>query len=66
MTFLSDHLSLLASASVLAGICVGIVLAGTIYAEVSDLAVSGVSDDVRAVMPSARFFVFLSGHMFSL
>lgn len=66
MTFFSDHLSLLASASVLAGICVGVVLAGTIYVEVSDLVFHGVHDDVRAVMPSARLFVFLSGHMFSL
>lgn len=66
MTFLSNKMELLAYASLIAGVFVGVVLAGTTVVDVEHIAGNGVAVGVAAVVPTARLLVFLSGHMFSL
>ncbi|KAL7694903.1 amino acid transporter [Lotmaria passim] len=66
MTFISNKLHLLVYASMLAGVFVVIILAGTTVVDVQHIATQGVAVGVSAVVPTARLIVFVSGHMFSL
>lgn len=66
MTFISNKLHLLVYASMLAGVFVLAVLAGTTVVDIENLAKAGVAKGVQAAIPTARLLVFISGHMFSL
>lgn len=66
MTFISNKLHLLMYASMVAGIFVVVILAGTTVVDVQHISSQGVAVGVAAAVPTARLIVFLSGHMFSL
>ncbi|EPY29172.1 solute carrier family 36 (proton-coupled amino acid transporter) [Strigomonas culicis] len=66
MTFLSNRMDILAYASMVAGVFVGLVLCGTTAVDIQNLSQFGFGPDVFMCVPTARILVFLSGHMFSL
>lgn len=66
MTFMTDRMHLLAYASMIAGVCVVAVIAGTTVVDIQNLSEFGVAAGVFAFVPTARIIEFLAGHMFSL
>ncbi|KAG5490007.1 hypothetical protein JKF63_00126 [Porcisia hertigi] len=66
MTILSSKLHLLVYASLLAGVFVLLVLAGTTALDIETLLHAGVASGVAAVAPNTRLLAFVSGHIFSL